>query len=204
MDKIKTTLIGFLKFKIFEIIKLLKGLTILLVLVILTFSCGSSFKDSNKLNEIINNYKIHQREIREMESFFLSKVSMGGEISILFNSNDEVLHLISSTNIKEKDGGFNNIISSEYNILVESPRMDSILKSIGLAKGTMVNLMSYLEKINCIGISNLDKRLKIYCQYEGVGLYSYIIYEEGSNKNEFVDSILYSDTNMSIIYETPF
>lgn len=126
--------------------------------------------------DLIKNYNEKKTELNEAKNYYNKIVPSNQKVDIEFNSDEmiERLSIITTTMVGgvEAEGYF-----TEYNIPVNSRKMDSILKSFNWNTATLAQIKSRLDKANCISILNGEPAV-IGFQRSGLGMYFYNLYSQ--------------------------
>jgi hypothetical protein len=152
---------------------------------------GDLIDESVSKEDLIENYELKKNEIQEIKKFIDSKIPSKTYLSIEFKNNQiEILHLKK-----------NDIYENNWNIPINSKKIDSILSEIGWTKTDLKNLKHKLHNANCISVSS-GSPLTIGWQRSGMGKYFYKIfdqnlndsikalYDEGCNYDYYKDNIV--------------
>ena len=174
---------------------------------VLFLSCGKSKRKS----DLIANYEKHSSEIMIVADYFVHIVPQNFEVSIRYKSSNkinlEVYERINDTSERE-------LLFRKWNIDIENyleePQSDYEKKyhgktnSFELTKSklnwtnkTIAELYKKLKTADCIGIS-YGEPVKIEYGYNGLGVYSYKIFNEKSPE-ELIEK--YNDGCANIYYK---
>lgn len=79
------------------------------------------------------------------------------------------------------DNEFSSIGVSDLKL--DSNKADSLLLVLGWNKQTVESLLDMLKKVNCVNITSGDP-VRLDCKYNGIGVFSYLIFDEPLSDNE--------------------
>lgn len=139
--------------------------------------------------DLIENYEKRKTEITEAKSYFKSIVPNGARVTIEFD-NDKELGIF---HVK-----VDSIHQSNWNLKIESHKVDSLLTELNWSTKELKTLKEKLDKANCISISGTNDPIVIGWQRSGMGMFSYVIFDENLNENKIND---YNDGCTYIFYK---
>jgi hypothetical protein len=84
---------------------------------------------------------------------------------------------------KNKETNDNQVVFQEWNIEIKSTKLDSLLRLTTLRRKDLQELKMYLDKANCISVSNRDE-FEVGFARSGMGKYSYLIFDNPLTKEE--------------------
>jgi hypothetical protein len=146
----------------------------------------SSIPTSSK-KELIRNIDSNYANILALKTYFQNIVPSDYFIYIEFKSPDKIRKLDESIDfwVYRKDMNTNDkqVVFQEWNIEIKSTKLDSLLQLIKLKRKDLQELKMYLDKANCISISNRDE-FEVGFARSGMGKYSYLIFDKPLNKEE--------------------
>lgn len=175
------------------------GLLLLIALVLafsfFIFDFGNGKRYSKE--DLINNYQIKGIELYQLKDFYNKLVPGDKVVEIEFTSNKEIARL-AVTNLNSISKHDEKQYFCEWNLDIQSDKVDSIISALGWTQTTLSNIKFHLDKANCIGVSNGDPA-DIWFQRSGSGMYSYKLFSEAipdsirSQVNGSCSHILYND-----------
>ena len=181
---------------------------------------SSGLLSTSSKQELIENYKINEKEILELKSFFNSIVPKGYSVYIEFSNSKKIDLWVYETNKKNTAGG-NVALFQQWNInpyyyKEEAPTaFDSIeyapkTKSLELVKQTLKwsdntfkKIKEMLDNAKCISVSSGEPS-EIGFARSGMGKYSYVIFDISipeSLKATYNDSCIYILYNNNVALE---
>jgi hypothetical protein len=104
---------------------------------------------------------------------------------------------------KYKESKTRDVVFEEWNIDMESTKLDSLLKLSPLKREDLNELKKYLNNANCISVSNINE-FEIGFAYSGMGKYFYLILDEPlthTEKNMYNDGCHYIFYKDNIVLE---
>ena len=152
------------------------GVTFFIGLVILVGIAFGSFDKDYYVSDLIKNFNRKKVEIYDLKEYFISKVPDDTFIEIEFEDH----HTLQRIKIKYLDSlrNPNDIYSiEEWDLKINSLKMDSILHSIGWNHKTLKILEEKLDKANCIGI-NSENPVNIGFKRSKMGRYSFNVFDQ--------------------------
>jgi hypothetical protein len=146
----------------------------------------SSMPTSSK-KEQIQNIDTNYFNILALKTYFQSIVPSDYSIYIEFKPPEKVMKLDESIDFwvfrKDKKTNNNEVVFQEWNIEIKSTILDSLLRLTTLKRKDLQELKNYLDKANCISVSNRDE-FEIGFARSGMGKYSYLIFDKPLTKEE--------------------
>ena len=191
--------------------KTLKWILVIAVIVIiafvgLAFMVGSIFDVGNgkfyTKQDLIDNYKNKQASLYELKDFYNKLVPDDKIVEIEFESNQKIARL-AVTNLNSTSQNFSEKYFCEWDLNINSYKVDSILQGLSWTKSTLADIKSHLDKANCIGIIN-GEPTNIWFQRSGFGMYSYDLFSKpiaDSLKSKYNDSCTYIFYNNKVVLE---
>jgi len=171
----------------------------LALFLLLDYYVGYSFRfDAGKVyskQDLISNYKNKQITINQLKTFYNALVPSDKIVDIEFENN-KVIARLAVTNLGSKSQNYSDQYFCDWDLKINSPKVDSIIKSLGWTKTTLTEIKSLLDKSNCIGVKNGEPTV-IGFQRSGMGMYFYDLFS-----NSIPDSLKprYNDNCTHIIY----
>jgi len=156
------------------------------------YALGAFQKDFTP-KELIENFDKKQAEIYSLKNYYNSIVPQNKFVEIEFENNRELSRFGIATLDKTNENFERTFL--EWNLQINTLRMDSILSTIGWNRTTLKNLKEKLDNANCIQIQS-GEPTQIGFKRSGMGMYSFIVFEK-----PMTDSlkIIYQDTCSYII-----
>jgi hypothetical protein len=146
----------------------------------------SSMPTSSK-KQLTQNVDTNYSNILAVKTFFKNIVPTDYSIYIEFNPPKKVLKLDESIDFwvfrKDKKNKNSEIVFQEWNIELKSAKIDSLLNLTTLKRKDLQDLKQYLDKANCISVSNMGE-VEIGYARSGMGKYSYLIFDKPLSKED--------------------
>jgi hypothetical protein len=189
--------------------KIIKALLVLLLtgigisggfLIWFLYICGAFQKDYTP-KELVENFNKKQLEIYDLKKYYNDIVPQNKFVEIEFE-NDKELARFGITPLGNTDGNYGTSFL-EWNLKVNTPRMDSILSTIGWSRATLKTVKEKLDNANCIQIES-GEPAKIGFKRTGMGMYSFNVFDKpltDSLRNLYRDSCTYIIFNNKLILE---
>ena len=173
----------------------------LILFVVIDYYVGSSFgfDDGNfySKQDLIDNYNNNQSSINQLKDFYNKLVPADKIVEIEFKDN-KVIDRLAVTNLASKSKNYSDQYFCEWDLKVNSLKVDSIITSLGWTKGTLTEIKSLLDKSNCISVKNGEPAV-IGFKRSGLGMYLYDLFSNSipdslrSRYNDSCTHIIYSD-----------
>lgn len=142
-------------------------------------------KSSKK--QLTQNIDTNYTNIEALKSFFTKLVSPGYSMYIEFKPPEKILHLDESVDFwvfkRGDSSGNSKVVFQEWNVEIKSLKLDSLLGLTTLKRSDLYTLKKYLDRANCISISNEDV-CEIGYAKSGMGKYSYLIFDTPLSKDD--------------------
>lgn len=141
-------------------------------------------KSSKK--ELIQNVDTNYNNIAALKAFFNKIIPPEYSIYIELKPAEKVLNLDESIDFwvsKKNNSGQYESIFQQWNVELKSAKLDSLLRLTPLTRNHLQELKAYLDKANCISISNRDI-CEIGYARSGMGKYSYLVFDMPLTANE--------------------
>lgn len=189
--------------------KIIKALLVLLLtgigicvgfLICFLYICGAFQKDYTP-KELIESFNKKQHEIYDLKKYYNIIVPRNKFVEIEFE-NDKELARFGITPLDNADGNYGTSFL-EWHLKINTPRMDSILSTIGWSRATLKTLKRKLDNANCIQIES-GEPAKIGFKRSGMGMYSFNVFDKpltDSLRNLYKDSCTYIISNDKLILE---
>lgn len=146
----------------------------------------SSMPTSSK-KQLIQNIDTNYSNILALKTFFKNIVPTDYSIYIEFKPPEKILKLDESIDFwvfrKDKKTKNSEVVFQEWNIELKSTKLDSLLKLTTLKRKDLQDLKHYLDKANCISVSNRNE-FEIGYARSGMGKYSYLIFDKPLSKED--------------------
>ncbi len=151
---------------------LLGGLAIIFIIIVLDSGNGKSYSKA----DLINNYQSKQSELYQLKDFYNNIVPIDKVVEIEFASDKEIARL-AVTNLISTSKNYEEQYFCDWNLKIQSDKVDSILSNLGWTQTTLSNVKSHLDKANSIGIVS-GEPVDIWFQRSGMGMYSYRLFSQ--------------------------
>jgi len=142
---------------------------------------------TSSIKELIENIDTNYSDIIALKTYFQSMVPPDYSIYIEFKKPEKILNLDESIDFwvfqKDKKTNDNKTVFQEWNVEIKSTKLDSLLNLTTLKRKDLLELKKYLDKANCISVSNRDK-FEVGFARSGMGKYSYLIFDKPLTKVE--------------------
>lgn len=142
---------------------------------------------SSSKKQLTQNIDTNYLNILAVKTFFKKLVPKGYAIYIEFKPPEQILNRGESIDFwvfrKGKKTGDNDMVFQEWNIELNSDRLDTLLNFTTLKRKDLQELKAYLDKANCISVSNEDE-FEIGYARSGMGKYSYLIFDSPLSKED--------------------
>ena len=145
----------------------------------------SSMPQSSK-KELIQNIDTNYSQVAALKDYFKKIVPSDYAIYIEFQPPNKILKQDESIDLwvfKKNNSDQYDVIFQEWNVELKSAKLDSLLRLTPLTRHNLQELKAYLDKANCISISNRDV-CEIGYARSGMGKYSYLIFDKPLNDEE--------------------
>lgn len=144
--------------------------------------------------DLVNNYNNKSTEIWEVKKYINAVTPTDIKVDVEFedDKNLRIFHI----NVHE-------IQKTNWDVLIESEKADSLLKAIGWTIETLKTLKLKLDKANCISVKN-GEPCKIGFQRSGMGKYYYNLFDNpiaDSLKNKYNNRCNYIFYNDKVVLE---
>lgn len=137
--------------------------------------------------QLIENIDSNYSNISALKTYFTTIVPADFSIYIEFVPPDQILNLHGSIDFEAVGKGQNSQDKEtnfrEWNVGLKSSKLDSLLKLTPLNREHLQELKKYLEKANCISVSNMQE-FEIGFVRSGMGKYYYLIFDNPLIKTE--------------------
>ncbi len=179
---------------------LIIGAIVFFVLAHFMFSSFESDETFTK-KDLIENFNKKSTEISDLRSYFKHIVPANKNIEIEFD-NDEISRLVIAPNDIGKNA--NTAVEFEdWNIDVNSKKMDSLLVVLNWSKDGLNTLKQKLEYANCISIASGEPTV-IGFKRSGLGMYFFDVFDKPISDDKierYNDSCTYILVNRKLVLE---
>jgi hypothetical protein len=142
-------------------------------------------------SDLIDNYENNTQSILELKEYFNELVPEGFLVRIHYNSNRNIdLEVYEPSEISGQKELLFRKWDINYNNYTESPQikydgkhygktgsLDIVMKKLKWSNEDIIKIKKKLDEAKCIGITN-GKISEIEYGYRGMGMYSYLIFDE--------------------------
>lgn len=190
--------------KIFIGLGILVGLGILgaIIYIIMFLAAFGVFDKDYSVTELKSNFEKNKTEIYALKKYFNNIVPKNKQVEIEFENNRTLfrfgIYPLDTTPMSKN--GFNFL---EWDLKINSKKMDSIIKIIGWSRETLKMIKEKLDKAACISIES-GEPAKIGFKRSGLGKYYFNVYDKpisDSIKSTLNDSSNYIFGNDKMILE---
>ncbi len=155
---------------------------------------GGAFDKDYTPAELVENFKKKEKEIYALKSYFRAIVPKNKSVEIEFDG-DNKLFRFGITCTDKNDSNYCKPGFLEWDIKVGSPKMDSLLSTLGWTPKTLGNLKDKLDEANCISIIS-GEPATIGFKRSGMGMYFFTVFDKPMSDST---KLLYRDTCTYII-----
>ena len=164
--------------------KLLIGILILVGIGIVAYigwwiiilSAFGEFDKRYSVTELKENFEKNKHEIYELKRYFNEIVPNDKFVEIEFKNNNIISRFgiiaIDSTKINNYGSVF-----LEWDLKINTSRMDSVIQPIGWTRETLKTLKRKLDDANCIKIESGEPAI-VGFKRSGMGMYSFIVFDK--------------------------
>jgi hypothetical protein len=178
------------------------GLVIFIGYIIMIVSAFGGFDKDYSVSDLKENFEKSKTEIYELKRYFNEIVPKNRFVEIEF-SDDNTLGRFGIKALDSTAGDPNGPMFLEWDLKINTERMDSIIKPLGWTRETLKTLKEKLDKANCIQIES-GEPTKIGFQRSGMGMYSFNVFDKpipDSLKANYNDSCTYILANDRLVLE---
>ena len=178
------------------------GLVIFIGYILMIVSAFGGFDKDYSVSELKDNFEKNKTEIYELKRYFNEIVPKNRFVEIEF-SDDNTLGRFGIKALDSTAGDPNGPMFLEWDLKINTQRMDSIIKPMGWTRETLKTLKEKLDKANCIQIES-GEPAKIGFQRSGMGMYSFNVFDKpipDSLKLNYNDSCTYILVNDRLVLE---
>lgn len=165
-------------------------------------SAFGGFDKDYSVSDLKENFEKSKTEIYELKRYFNEIVPKNRFVEIEF-SDDNTLGRFGIKALDSTAGDPNGPMFLEWDLKINTERMDSIIKPLGWTRETLKTLKEKLDKANCIQIES-GEPTKIGFQRSGMGMYSFNVFDKpipDSLKANYNDSCTYILANDRLVLE---
>lgn len=185
--------------------KVIIGISIILGIGLLLFigwwimliSAFGGFDKDYSVTELKENFEENRTAIYELKKYYIEIVPDDYFVEIEFE-NDNTLGRFGI-----KDSNSNGPMFLEWDLKINTERMDSIIQSIGWTRETLKTLKDKLDNADCIQIQS-GEPTKIGFKRSGMGMYSFNVFDKPISDNlieQYNDSCTYILVNKRLALE---
>jgi hypothetical protein len=178
------------------------GLVIFIGYFVVIISAFGGFDKDYSVTELKENFEKNKIEIYELKKYFNEIVPKNRYVEIEFD-NDNTLTRFGIKPLDKTAGDPNGPMFLEWDLQINTERMDSIIKPMGWTRETLKKLKDKLDDANCIQIES-GEPTKIGFQRSGMGMYSFNVFDkpiQDSQKANYNDSCTYIMVNDKLVLE---
>jgi hypothetical protein len=178
------------------------GLVIFIGYFVVIISAFGGFDKDYSVTELKENFEKNKIEIYELKKYFNEIVPKNKYVEIEFD-NDNTLTRFGIKPLDKTAGDPNGPMFLEWDLQINTERMDSIIKPMGWTRETLKKLKDKLDDANCIQIES-GEPTKIGFQRSGMGMYSFNVFDkpiQDSQKANYNDSCTYIMVNDKLVLE---
>ena len=189
--------------KIIKVLVILIAIGVAIIgcfLIWFLYICGGFQKDYTP-KELVDNFNKKHNEIYSLKKYYNSIVPRNKFIEIEFESG-KGLSRFGIMPLDSTDGNYGTSFL-EWNLKINTHRMDSLLSTIGWNRITLKTLKEKLDDANCIQIES-GEPTKIGFKRSGMGMYFFNVFDKpitDSIRNLFRDTCSYIIVNDKLILE---
>ena len=190
--------------------KILITLSIVIGIIIVAFigylliiiAAFGGFDKDYSVSDLKENFEKNKTEILELKRYFNEIVPKNRFVDIEFKD-DMTLGRFGISPLDSTAGNPNVVKFLEWDLKINTPKMDSLVTSIGWTRETLKTLKEKLDKANCIQISSGDPS-KIGFKRSGMGMYSFNVFRQPIPDHlieQYNDSCTYIFVNKELVLE---
>ena len=158
------------------------------------YAFGVFDRDYNR-QDLIEHYESRTAEIQNLKAYYESIVPANKTVKIEFDGNRElgIFHILSKDSLTGK-----SIQNSNWDLKIKSPKVDSMIASLGWSQETLKTLKLKLDEADCISVTN-SSPFNIGFQRSGMGMYFYNLFDQPipdslvATYNDGYTYVLYTD-----------
>jgi len=178
------------------------GFVIFIGYTLVIVSAFGGFDKDYSVSDLKDNFEKNKTEIYELKRYFNEIVPKNRFVEIEF-SDDNTLGRFGIKASDSTAGDSNGSMFLEWDLKINTQRMDSIIKPMGWTRETLKTLKEKLDKANCIQIES-GEPAKIGFQRSGMGMYFFNVFDKpipDSLKVNYNDSCTYILANDTLVLE---
>lgn len=178
------------------------GFVIFIGYTLMIVSAFGGFDKDYSVSDLKDNFEKNKTEIYELKRYFNEIVPKNRFVEIEF-SDDNTLGRFGIKASDSTAGDSNGSMFLEWDLKINTQRMDSIIKPMGWTRETLKTLKEKLDKANCIQIES-GEPAKIGFQRSGMGMYFFNVFDKpipDSLKVNYNDSCTYILANDNLVLE---
>ncbi|MDD3281460.1 MAG: hypothetical protein PHC83_07800 [Bacteroidales bacterium] len=178
------------------------GLVIFIGYILMIVSAFGGFDKDYSVSDLIDNFEKNKTEIYELKRYFNEIVPKNRFVEIEF-SDDNTLGRFGIKALDTTAGDPNGPMFLEWDLKINTQRLDSIIKPMGWTRETLKTLKEKLDRANCIQIES-GEPAKIGFQRSGMGMYFFNVFDKpipDSLRLNYNDSCTYILANDRLVLE---
>lgn len=152
------------------------GLAIVIGYVIMIMAAFGAFDKDYSVSDLKENFRKREVEIYELKRYFNEIAPSNRFIEIEFED-DNTLGRFGIEALDSTAGNPNGPMFLEWDLKINTERMDSIIRPLGWTRETLETLKTKLDKAHCIQIES-GEPAKIGFQRSGMGMYSFNVFDQ--------------------------
>jgi len=144
--------------------------------------------------DLIENYNLKSKEITEVRNYIKTTTPDNKAVMIEFDGNQKLVYFHVTVDDRR---------DWNYDLLINSPKTDSLLHKLGWTQETLSTLKSKLDNANCISVES-GEPCTIGYQRSGMGMYHYKIFNQTLNdslKKQYNDGCTYIYYKDNVVLE---
>ena len=178
------------------------GLIVFIGWWVMLISAFGGFDKDYSVTELKENFEKNKTEIYELKRYFGKIVPENRFVEIEFED-DNTLGRLGIKALDSTAGNPNDPMFLEWDLEINTSRMDSIIQPMGWTRETLRTLKDKLDNANCIQIES-GEPAKIGFKRSGMGMYSFNVFDQpipDSLKAHYNDSCTYILANDRLVLE---
>jgi hypothetical protein len=190
--------------KIVKLVLILTGLALFIYIgyiAMIIYAFGGFDKDYS-VTELKDNFEINKVAIYNLKNYFNKIVPKDKFVEIEFEDDTTITRFGIST-IDTAKISSNQAFFLEWDLKIDTPKIDSIIKQLGWTRETLKTIKQKLDNANCIQIES-GEPTKIGFKRSGMGIYSFNVFEKPilfEARKKFNDSCTYILANDKLVLE---
>jgi hypothetical protein len=171
--------------------------------VIMIISAFGGFDKDYSVSDLKENFEENKAAIYDLKKYFNEIVPRNRFVEIEFADNNTLNRFGIKALDKAAGGGPNEAMFLEWDLKINTERMDSIIRYLGWTRQTLKTLKEKLDVANCIEIES-GEPARIGFQRSGMGMYFFNVFEQpipDSLRAQYNDSCTYILANDKLVLE---